>query len=415
MNSINELKLPCLKGQMGDWVYYISLLSFKEVAKRVKLPKEIDLKYKNQETLKLGDWIQREIAQKRIDDVVNYLKEQEQHFFNSLILGMYDGKPKWSEINVTASGIYDDEENLDYFSKTFGILTLTGQESIFAIDGQHRARSIRQAVIDNPKLEKDEICTIFIAHKTDELGKIRTRRLFSTLNRYAKPVNKKEIIVLSEDDNSAILTRKLVEEYPPFANKILISGNKSVSPTAQNFFTSIISLYEIVEVLMTNKSIPGIGKSSGKDRSRYTTTRISDSDLEHDFQYLTQVLDELISRIPALTVFFIENKTINRNNLNSSLLYRPVGQKILFDVYKGVSDLDKKEVFFEFFKKDDFNLEHRVWNTIFWNQETQTMNTDPSRQKFASLLIMEKLGISVKRTKKDLEVSDNFTFSSIDI
>ena len=83
MSEINKLNLPCIRGKMGDWMYYVTLLSFKEVANRVRLPKEIDAKYKNQENLKLGEWIQRELQANRTKEIVTYLKTQEQRFFNT--------------------------------------------------------------------------------------------------------------------------------------------------------------------------------------------------------------------------------------------------------------------------------------------------------------------------------------------
>ncbi|MBI5328508.1 MAG: hypothetical protein HZB80_09530 [Deltaproteobacteria bacterium] len=87
---------------MGDWIYYVGLLSFNEVAKRVKLPKEIDKKFLD-ENLKLGDWIQREIDDDRIERIVRYLRNQEQRFFNSIILGIYGGNPLWQEIELLIS------------------------------------------------------------------------------------------------------------------------------------------------------------------------------------------------------------------------------------------------------------------------------------------------------------------------
>ena len=412
MNETNKVSLPCLRGKMGDWMYYITLLSFKEVAKRVKLPKEIDSKYKDKESLKLGEWIQRDLNPKRTEEIVEYLKRQDQRFFNSLILGMYEGKPSWSEISVSGTEIHNNEEDLIYFSKTFGILTLSGNESIFAIDGQHRALSIRKAVKEKEQLAQDEICAIFVAHKTDIEGKTRTRRLFSTLNRYAKPVNKKEIIALSEDDNCAILTRNFVENYKHFKGKIIISGNKAVSPKATGHFTSIISLYEIIERLLTNKSIPGFGKVVGKDKVKYTNTRATDLELEKDFKTVKKIFNSLITKIPSLESFFVNGVKVDRDKKKTSLLFRPIGQKVLFDVYRASMAEGKTKQAIIFFKKDDFNLMHKVWNAVFWNTETENIVTDPSRQRFATLLIMEKLEIPIKRTQKDLEVLDNFGVTS---
>jgi DNA sulfur modification protein DndB len=211
-----ELNLPCLKGRIGDWFYYSSTMPFSEIAKRVKLPKEIDKRYEDP-TLKLGEWIQRDIGTKRIEPIAQYLSNQKERFFNSIVLGIYDGEPSWQEFDIKIAKTTEkselSEKDLQHFSETFGILRLSGSESIFAIDGQHRIMGIRKAIVDKPKeFIYDEVSVIFIAHRTDEGGIKRTRRLFSTLNRYAKPVNKGEIIALSEDDNCAIITRMLIEK-----------------------------------------------------------------------------------------------------------------------------------------------------------------------------------------------------------
>ncbi|MDZ7848410.1 MAG: DNA sulfur modification protein DndB [Owenweeksia sp.] len=150
-------------------------------------------KYEKDEN-KLGEWIQRELNKSRISSIVRYIKSQKQRFFNSIILGIYGGEPFWRDItiNPSSSSVFTEDISYNYLNKTFGILQLKGNESIFAVDGQHRAIGIREAVKAKPKLASEEVAVIFIPHQTTSEGKIRTRRLFSTLNRYAKPVNKKE-------------------------------------------------------------------------------------------------------------------------------------------------------------------------------------------------------------------------------
>lgn len=200
MNSnMKELILPTLKGYIGDWNYYVSLMPFKEVAQRVSLADEI---HKDKG---LSRMIQRKVSN-RTKDIVEYLKTQEQRFFNSIILGIYGGSPHWQEMDIDKKQIDLTEEQLDYLNRTFGILTLSGTEKIFAIDGQHRSKAIKDAILENKSLEDEEIAVIFVAHKKTKEGEIRTRRLFSTLNRYAKPVNTSEIIALDEEDNCAIIT-----------------------------------------------------------------------------------------------------------------------------------------------------------------------------------------------------------------
>ena len=408
----NNLSLPCLRAKMGDWMYYITVLQFKEVAKRVKLPREIDRKYQN-EQLQLGEWIQRKIEENRLKHIVEYLNKQPQRFFNSLILGIYDGNPTWQEIDFQETDYYNEEKLIGYFSRTFGVLTLDGTESIFAIDGQHRAYSIRKAVKENRSLENDEISVIFVAHKTDENGKIRTRRLFSTLNKYAKPVSQSEIIALSEDNNCAIITRNLVEEFDLFKDKILIIKNRSIRPENVTAFSNIMVLYDIVEKILTDKTIAGI-KTNGYLKNKFTTQREEDDVISKETMNMRKLFNQVIKTIPSLNAFF-ENGTVDRNKKKTSLLFRLIGQNILFDVIKICIDAGLKNQALQYFEKDNFNLSNRIWKQVFWNEETGDIATEKARQRYATLLILDHLGVPIKRTKKDKEIFDNFGIRPKDI
>ena len=410
-----KINLPCLKGVMGDWMYYVTLLKFGVVSERVFIPEEIDEKYKDKDELKLGDWIQRDLENKRINDVVEYLKNQKQRFFNSLILGMYDGNPSYRDIEIKTSEYYQEEIEADYFSKTFGILTLSGKESIFAIDGQHRAISIRKAVKHNPSLKEDEICVIFVAHRTDLKGKERTRRLFSTLNRYAKPVNKKEIIALSEDDNCAILTRRLVENYKKFEGKILINGNKSLNVNNKTAFTNIIQLYDIVVLLLCKVRITSVVLTDGYDKKDFTNTRAKDDVLDDIYKGLVSIFNSTVKTFNPLKLLLENNVEINRNDKNTSLIFRPIGQIVFFKILKAGIHFGKSKKVYDYFSSADFSLNHSVWKDVFWDSESNTIITTIERQKYAYHLIMEKLEIPIKRSQKDKEIYTSFGYDINDI
>jgi DNA sulfur modification protein DndB len=248
---MNKLILPTLRGKMGDWMYYVTLMPFKEVAKRISVADEI---HKDKG---LSRMIQRKVTS-RTKDIANYLKTQDQRFFNSLILGIYGGSPKWQEIDIDKKTNGLNEQQLDYLNRTFGILTLDGEEKIFAIDGQHRSIAIRDAIQEDVSLSEEEIAVIFVAHKQSLDGEIRTRRLFSTLNRYAKPVSISEIIALDEEDNCAIVTRNIVEYFELLKGKIIFNQNRSINRQNNTAFTTIIVLYDLVKILLTNAPIYGI-------------------------------------------------------------------------------------------------------------------------------------------------------------
>jgi len=404
------ISIPALRGRIGDWYYYLTLMSCKEVANRVSLPEEID-EYEH-EDMKLGEWIQRELEEKRINDIVNYLTRQKQRFFNSLILGIYGGKPYWQDLEITVSQNYPtlNEETLSYLTRTFGILTLNGDESIFAIDGQHRAKGIREALKSKRKLAEEEVPSIFVAHKTDEAGIVRTRRLFSTLNRYAKPVTKKEIIILSEDDNCAIVTRDLIENFDLLKKKVLIHASRVIRPENKTAFTNIILLYEIVERLLTDKKVLGF-KVHGKDHKSFTSQRAEKAVINNRKQYVKRTISEVADEIPSYKTFF-ESGSVDRTKKSTSLLFRPIGQNILFDVIKIAINHSKKKAALGFFAKDNFNLRNAIWKKVFWDDETETLSTEKSKQRYATLLILENLGIAFKRTKKDQEIYDNYSINA---
>ena len=103
-------------------------------------------------------------------------RSQDQRFFNSLILGIYDGEPHWQEIDIVENVDNFNEEELDYLNRSFGVLTLSGNEKIFAIDGQHRSKAIKDCLKESNKLEDEEVSVIFVAHNTTDEGVVRDRK-----------------------------------------------------------------------------------------------------------------------------------------------------------------------------------------------------------------------------------------------
>ena len=74
---MKKLYLPSLRGIVGDWVYYPTLMKLKDIAKRVKIAEEI------YQSKILSEMVQREIKRKRGKEIKDYLLKHEQRFFNS--------------------------------------------------------------------------------------------------------------------------------------------------------------------------------------------------------------------------------------------------------------------------------------------------------------------------------------------
>lgn len=403
------LHLPTLRGRMGDWMYYVTILKFKDIAERVSMSFEVH------ESEKLSNWIQRQLTN-RTTDITEYLESQEQRFFNSLILGIYGGSPSWQEIEIKESPNIYDEESIDYLDRSFGVLTLSGGEKIFPIDGQHRTKAIREAIKKGtkPDLINDEVTAIFVAHKDTPEGEQRTRRLFTTLNRYAKPVSKSEIIALDEDDNCAILTRELVDDFDLLKGKVLFNKNKSINPRNKGAFTNIIVIYDSLITLLTDRRVATV-KVKGKPFKGYTKKRESEKVLKKHKDYLYELFDDLAHRIPSLNRFFFEGEKVDRSDLSSSLLFRPIGQNVLFNVLKIAQDRGKLDIAINFFADAEFNLENTIWQQIFWNPEVSSINTNKTLQNYATLLIAKKLGFSIKLTANYKEIFENYNIRVEDV
>ncbi len=410
MSKKEKLILPSLRGKIGDWIYYVTLLKFKDVAERVSMVPEI---HKSEG---LSNLIQRQVSD-RTSDIVEYLKTQDQRFFNSLILGIYGGKPKWHEISVEESILdnleAENEENVkltevevDQLNSTLGILILNGEEKIFAIDGQHRTKSIKDAVKGKPELGSDEIAAIFVAHKKNEEGEIRTRRLFSTINRYAKPVSKNEIIAIDEEDNCAIITRSIVENFELLNGKILFNKSKAISTSNSVAFTNIIVLYDFICTILTDNKVFGI-QVKGKEFKNFTHRRASDDILSEQQNFIEELFIQIFNEIPILKSF-IEGEVIDRRLDTSSLLFRPVGQNILYSVLKVAIDKNKRDEAITFFGRNNFSLANPTWKKIFSDPETDRIKTDKTVQKYAVQIILKHLGINLRLSDKDKEIHSNF-------
>lgn len=231
------IKIPAIRSQMGIWIYYVSTLTFREILEFVK---PIDDELHKSELL--SGMIQRSITN-NYKSIANYLKTQEERFFNALVLAVYDGKPVWNEIRLED---YEGEDNYN-----LGMLTLSDKEKIFPVDGQHRVAGIKKALEIDKNLENERVAVIFVGHSKDDEGMQKTRRMFSTLNRYAKPVSLRDIIALDEDDIVAIASRNLIDKTDLFVGERILDAKTKAIPDGNNTaLTSIITYYECNKELL---------------------------------------------------------------------------------------------------------------------------------------------------------------------
>ena len=393
------LKIPAIRSKMGIWFYYVSSLSFENVAQYVS---PIDDELHHSELL--SGMIQRSITS-NFKSIANYLETQEERFFNSLILAVYNGQPKWNEIRT------QDENGEDNYN--LGIITLTDDVKIFPVDGQHRVAGIKKAIEDNPEMKLERVPVIFIGHSTDEIGMQRTRRMFSTLNRYAKPVSLRDIIALDEDDVVAIASRNLIDSTDLFvADRILDSKNKSIPDSNTMALTSIITYYECNKELLWLyiKDIEVVGLEEKPIRGRakineYIRHRPADEIISFFTQECKDFWEAIVNKCPEIKE---SNITVGRyrDNNGGFLFFRPIA---LFPFAKAAVRIklhyDKSYTqIIESIPNELLWIQNRLWRKIIWDDVAKKMVMGNATQiELMLLYVMAPELMSDKEQKKMID------------
>lgn len=390
------MKIPAIRAKIGDWTYYVSTLSFEQVNQFVE---KIDDQLHKAELLR--DLIQRSITKNYIS-IKEYIINQPEMFFNSLVLGVYDGMPKWIEVELN----YNGEE---FFN--LGFLDFPGDQKIFPIDGQHRVEGIKAAILEDPKIKDNKISVIFVGHSKSEDGMKRSRRLFTTLNRYAKPVTMDDTIALDEDDSIAIVTRNLIESYPLFKEKrITKSPNKAISDKDKTSLTSLITLYQCNRELLKLFRLKLKSEAPNTERDRksletYLKFRPKETDIQLFEAFVKNFWDSFSSNIADVTNFLnLKSEapaTEFRNKENGgSLIFRPVGLLPLVQAsieIKKRTGLSFNDIFKEI-NKINFTLEEIPWKFVLWNPNEKTMIM--GTQGLVKMLIMYQYNSSILRASE---------------
>src|SRR4051812_40159515 len=197
----NRYLVPALRCKVDTWRYYVCKMKYGEVAREMQFANELS------SNAELGQIIQRGISA-RTKDITQYLLNSPHRFLGGLVVAVRGGDAQYTPL------LMDDPDGLlRGLDREFGVLTFDGTQAYFVLDGQHRLRSIKDAIRQNPDLGKEDICVLIVTHYDNAEGPMRTRRLFSNINRNAKQTGQAENIALDEDDGFAILTRRLLEEH----------------------------------------------------------------------------------------------------------------------------------------------------------------------------------------------------------
>lgn len=385
-----NLTLPALRGVIGNWVYYSCLVGLDEIAQRVRFADEIH------KSKQLSGMIQRKLQSTRSTQIANYIKTQPERFFNSLVVATYGGKPDWHAITSINSKASNNElSNVsEEVLESVGFLTFHGDEKLFALDGQHRLAGIKRAVQDGlPEDQTDEVSVIFVAHKVTPQGLEKTRRLFTTLNKTARPVSKGDIIALDEDDVMAICVRKLIEDTDYFAEKKIafVASNNMPSSNLESI-TTIGNLYDILAILFSESE-----SDLKKRKVDLQRSRPADSELNAYFELAKKYISLLADNFTEFRSFLnaANPSTVvakHRGSHGGKVIFRPVGLEMLTRVVAKLTKSMSLEEAVKLASKLPRDLTSSPYATLLWNTTAQTIGN--SNSVTLREVLMHMVGVS---------------------
>ena len=336
---------PALSFQMSTWSYYVIKMSANELSENVRFASEVH----QDRTLDLA--IQRELRSDRVrKEIVKYLQYQPDRFFSSIVIAALDGNPKFHRQNGD-----------------FGFLEFDGTQKYYALDGQHRLSAIKILMDrDDPLSEdipedfgNDEFSVIVIVPQEVESREDfmkKYRKLFSTLNRYAKKTDQATNIIMDEDDTFAILTRRLIMDYSFFqwtghwseSERIKTTRGKALN-TGEPYFTSIEILYDMNIALLSSRERTRYGwgpdpKEREKNLKIFKQVRPSDEYIDELYDELEMYWDGLLDELPVLRdehpIRMRYHEVVDRDRYSGDdhLLFWPIGQQLLSDIARMLLD-----------------------------------------------------------------------------
>jgi DNA sulfur modification protein DndB len=383
--------IPAIRSRMGSRNYYIAKMSAAELAGQVAIASELE----DWKTQTLEDVYQRELNKKRVEqEIAPYLANTADRFFGSIIILIRDRNA------ISFEGALQFSQNMlaayRSHAEDIGFLTIgSKQGGLVALDGQHRLAALRHVVqgdTDGPfrdAVTNDEIAVIFI----DDTEIAKARELFTMLNRSARKVSKKDVLIMSESDGSAIVARRLTSsqvlnprslmEYP------LVKWDANTIGQRDTEFTTLNALYELAKIVAEFMKI------------KFDEDENDDDDIpeERDVASVYETCDEWLEVLFESCQDFADmrhdyNLIVEGRKKESpySLILRPVGFILFFEAVAkalnpSVGGFKNAREVIERLLRLDWSLDATMWKGIMVDTRSRVSNKAADRKLAADLAV----------------------------
>ena len=372
-----SIVIPAITARMGSINYFETTMKVNNLVQAVRPPREMD----NWANLGIEERMQREPDWKRIKtQLAPYLAKSVDRFFGSIIVLVYKGEIIFEPITGLSKNVpFAQRKN----AERIGILTIDGG-TLIVLDGQHRLlglRMVQQGEILGDcaaDVGEDEVCVIFINYESDE----KTRRIFNTVNRYAKKTSRGDDIITSEDDGYAIVSRWLLRETEPLGKPENIVNWKSNTLTKRSTqFTTVSAVYETVKLILRSEDI-----------ELPQQERPAEDDLQTYLSYASQFWDTLLQDMPPYREAISDPRKIpvmRDDSAETALLFKPIAQIALVEALLQVidnSNLTITEAIERASRIPTWSMKASIWQGVIIKQSGAIDASQEGRHRMAALV-----------------------------
>ena len=278
--------VPAMKARLGDTDYYILSMKAEELSNQVKIPRELE----GWEDMSVEERYQRDINYNRVrKQIAPYLANDDSRFFGAIIVAaMNFGEAVSFEplSDVTTRGLPGLYRAA---ASGMGFLTFTGGEVLVPLDGQHRLKAIEFAITGKDEMQRDipgvnpcaplaqeDVTVVLVAYEPQ-----KARKIFTRVNRYAKPTTAGQNIVTDDDDIAAVLSREITNDL--ISGRLAKFTSNTLRPRDPEF-TTLAIIYNCNKDII-EKTFP-VG--------RLDTTQLPDDDRQRLYRDKTRGVWEVL-------------------------------------------------------------------------------------------------------------------------
>tara|TARA_S200000501_G_scaffold260624_1_gene244598 strand:+ start:201 stop:1673 length:1473 start_codon:yes stop_codon:yes gene_type:complete len=386
MTKLRQPKFfPGMKVKMGAWEYFAIRISFKDLEETFHFSKSLGKKSS------LNAYLQRHLNENRATKPMrDFLTNKSDRFYSSIVVAnLNDQRDDWIPIKVPQSAC---PEGIKESERQLGFLEISPDDQYYILDGQHRAASIISIInpfsdflkidekeegsldeeilketvkinipdlpenFDKAAFKNEELVVLVLNKQSPQqvAAEESYRRLFSSLNRYAKPTDTITNIITSEDDTFYILTRRLIDNFEPFSvegqedaldNPNILFRNSFNGGERQ--FTTLDTLANMNEQLLKTNKFPRLNKKNHKSTGPIRGDRQDDADLDAWYKELEKRWKAIFEVFPEFkedrSNMRDHNSVIGGQQQDHPYLWPIVQKQIFIKLVKALFDRERSD------------------------------------------------------------------------